>query len=124
MDTGEFTAPAIQKLAVLINCLTVIGSELLARRGKMQQGYANLRKFRKENKELLDEVHSLSLKYNATSALRVSEDLEQPPMDASKILGLVQQCLTASVFISHCIATSGKGVSLAPSEQAAERRLH
>jgi hypothetical protein len=88
VNTGEFTAPEIQKLSVLINCLTVIGSELLAQRaGTLKQGYANLHKFRKENKEFLEEIHSLALKANAVSALRLSEDLERPATDVFQLLG-------------------------------------
>jgi hypothetical protein len=58
MATGEFTACGIQKLAILINCLSLIGGELLAQRtGMLKTGYANLAKFKNENKALLEEVH-------------------------------------------------------------------
>jgi hypothetical protein len=121
----EFTAPAIRKLAILINCFTVIGAELLAQRtGTRQQGYANLQKFKDENRELLEEVHSLALKAEAVSALRLSEDLAQRTGDAFQILELVRRCCLASVFLSHCIVTSSKSVSLDAPEQPSEHRLH
>jgi len=126
VSTATFTASAIRKLAVLINCLSVIGSQLVAQReGTLNQGRANLLKFRNENAELLQEVHGLALKDNAESALRLIEDLERPAVaDAGYLLGLVKRCLLASVFLSHCIATSGGEMSLAPSENASEQRLH
>jgi hypothetical protein len=126
VDTEEFTAAGIRKLAILINCLSVIGGELLAQRsGTLKTGYANLAKFKNENKHLLEEIHALALKHNAVSALRLSEDLERGAKDAVEILSLARECLLASVFLSHCIATSGKGVSLAASGAAtAEQSFH
>jgi len=126
VDTGEFTIAGIRKLAMLINCLSVIGGELLAQRsGILKAGYANLAKFKNENKDLLEEVHVLALKHNAVSALRLSEDLEHGAKDAVEILTLARGCLLASVFLSHCIVTSGKDISFAASEEAiAERSLH
>jgi hypothetical protein len=126
MITGDFTADEIRRLATLINCLSLIGGELLAQRtGLLKTGYANLAKFKNENKGLLEEVHSLALKHNAVSALRLSEDLAQGATDAIQILDLARRCLLASVFLSHCIATSGKEPSFAVAEDvAAERSLH
>jgi hypothetical protein len=125
VDTPVFTAPAMRKLAILINCFTVIGAELLAQRsGTREQGYANLRKFKRENKELLEEMHSLALKAGAVSALRLSEDLEQSAADAVQILDLARRCCLASVFLSHCIVASSKSVSLDAPEQPTDHRLH
>jgi hypothetical protein len=126
MDTATFTAPAIRKLAVLINCFSVIGSQLVAQReGTLNQGHANLLKFKNENAGLLQEVHTLALKGNAESALRLIEDLERPASaDVGYLLGLTKRCLLASVFLSHCIARSGDEMSLTPSETASEQRLH
>ena len=126
METTEFTAQGIQKLAVLINCFTAIGSALLSQRtGNLKQGFSNLQKFKNENKILLEEVHSLALRCNAVSALRLSEDLERPGADAFQLLDLVHRCLAASVFLSHCIATSEKQKSFTVSEQPTEpRHLH
>jgi hypothetical protein len=125
VDTPVFTAPQIRKLAILINCFTVIGAEMLAQRaGTLQQAYANLQKFKRENKELLEEVHSLALKVEAVSALRLSEDLEQKTGDAIHILEIVRRCCLASVFLSHCIVGSSRSIPLEVREQPSERRLH
>lgn len=126
MDTAEFTVAGMRKLAVLINCLSVIGGELLAQRsGTLKAGYANLAKFKNENKDLLEEVHALALKHNAISALRLSEDLERGAKDAIEILNLARGCLLASVFLSHCIVIWGKETLLtAPGGVKAERSLH
>lgn len=125
MDTVEFTAQGIRKLAVLINCFSVIGSELLNRQtGTLKQGFANLKKFKAENKDFLEEVHGLALRHHAVSPLRLSEDLEETGKDAFQLLGVVHRCMSASVFLSHCIASSGKK-TLAIAEQPTEQRhLH
>jgi hypothetical protein len=127
VDTPAFTAPQIRKLAILINCFTVIGAEIVAQRsGTLQQAYANLRKFKHENKELLEEMHSLALKAEAVSALRLSEDLEQKAgrADALQILEIVRRCCLASVFLSHCIVASSKSISFEARDQPSERHLH
>jgi hypothetical protein len=126
VDTAAFTDQEIRKLAVLINCFTAIGGELLDRRtGALQQAYTNLQKFKRENKELLEKAHSQALNCNAVSALRLSEDLERLRPSVSDLMQLVQRCLSASTFLSHCIAATGKPKPSAVMEQAAEQqRLH
>jgi hypothetical protein len=125
VDIERLTDQEIRKLAVLINCFTAIGSELLGRTNALKQGHANLQKFRNENKELLEDIHSHALKGDAVSPLRLAEDLERAGPDVLQLLNLVQRCLLASIFLSHCIATTGKQEAFPVTEQPAEqRRLH
>ena len=108
----QFTTTQIERLAVLIKCFSVVGSQLLFQRSKLYQiAYANLLKFRSNDKDLLEIIHSLALKNGAISPLRLSEDLERSPTDTVQAIILAQRCLLATGFLSHCIAMSGKQVS-------------
>jgi hypothetical protein len=124
VGTEGFTEQEVRKLAVLINCFTAIGSELLGRTNALKQGYTNLQKFRNENKGLLEDIHSHALSCNAVSPLRLAEDLERAGPDVLQLLSLVQRCLLASIFLSHCIATSGKQPFPVTQQVAEQRRLH
>jgi hypothetical protein len=126
MDEAHFTAPEIQKLAALINCFAAIGSEMLAHKGgAYARAYSNLENIVRDDKELLERIHTLALKNKAVSALRLSEDLKQLTPNAGHIMGLVNQCLMAAVFLSHCISSSEKALAFqATNEQPATQRLH
>jgi hypothetical protein len=126
MDQAHFTASEIEKLAVLINCFTVMGSQMLVQKGEAhKQARSNLQNIKRENKDFLERIHFLALKSGAVSALRLSEDLERSATDTIQIIGLVHRCLLASVFLSHCIAASEKKVAFqTASEHPIERRLH
>jgi hypothetical protein len=126
MNEAHFTPPEIQKLAALINCFAAIGSEMLAHKGgEYARAYNNLENFAKDDKEFLERVHALSLKSKAISALRLSEDLKQLTPNAAHIMGLVNQCLMVTVFLSHCISSSEKALAFqAANEQPAAQRLH
>ena len=126
MDQTHFTASELRKLAVLINCFTAIGGQMLVKNGETyRQAFSNLQKFRRNNKEFLERVHSAALEHGAVSALRLSEDLERQPTDTIKIIGMVHRCLEASTFLSHCIAASEQKIAFqAAGEHRMERRLH
>jgi hypothetical protein len=120
----ELASLDVERLAILINCVSAIGSQLLAKRPDLRQtAYDNLQKFKRTDKDLLENVHSMALKAGSVSVLRLSEDLERPPTDAMQAIGLAHNCLLATVFLSFCIA-SQKSASLPASDVANERRLH
>jgi len=120
----QFTATQIERLAVIIKCFSVIGSQLLFQKSQLYQiACANLPKFRSNDKELLETAHSLALKNGAISPLRLSEDLERSPTDTVQAIVLAQRCLLATAFLSHCIAMSGKQVS-SPEMGVSDARVH
>jgi hypothetical protein len=108
MAETYFSATELGKLARLVNALAIIGAQLIGRHppDHYQRAHINLRNFRRNNKELLEKIHSMAGESRDESALRLAEDLERMPPDVIQALALARRCLLASAFLGHCIAAS------------------
>jgi hypothetical protein len=125
MTETYFTAAEIGKLARLVNSFGIIGAQLIVRHRPdyYQRAHINLQNFRRDNKELLERIHSLARESGDESALRLAEDLEKMPPDAMQVLALARRCLLASAFLGHCIAASDQP-HIQPSAPQLDKRLH
>jgi hypothetical protein len=125
MTETYFTTTEIAKLARLINSFGIIGGQLIHRHkpDQCQHAHINLTHLKRDNKELLERIHSLARKSNDESALRLTEDLERVPPDAAHALALARRCLFASGFLGHLIAASQQP-DIQPSTPQLDRRLH
>ena len=101
-----FTAPEREKLGVLINNISIYGSQLVTRGGSeiLMRALTNIANLQKEHEDLLKRLHELSQEKNEESPLRLIEDLRRVPVDVATMLTLVRRCLLASAFLGHLLA--------------------
>ena len=101
-----FTAPEREKLGVLINNLSIYGSQLITRGGSeiLMRALTNIANLQKEHEDLLKRLHELAQEQNEESPLRLIEDLRRVPVDVATMLSLVRRCLLASAFLGHLLA--------------------
>src|ERR1044071_2933480 len=100
-----FTAPEREKLGVLINNISIYGSQLVTRGGSeiLMRALTNIANLQKEHEDLLKRLHELSQEQNEESPLRLIEDLRRVPVDVATMLTLVRRCVLASAFLGHCL---------------------
>jgi hypothetical protein len=101
-----FTAPEREKLGVLINNISIYGSQLVTRGGSeiLMRALTNIANLQKEPEDLLKRLHELAQEQNEESPLRLIEDLRRVPVDVATMLTLVRRCLLASAFLGHLLA--------------------
>ena len=106
MTEQYFTAGEIEILGKVVNSLGIMGSQILLRhRPELYlQAHANLRKCRNDSEELLKRLDHMARQSKDESALRIIEDLDVMPEDATQSLHIARRCLLASAFLGHCIA--------------------
>jgi len=102
-----FTAAEIETLGRLVNGLGIIGSQLILRNRPdlYPQAHANLRKCKSEYEELLKRLDRIARQSEDESALRLIEDLDVVPTDATQNLLVARRCLLAAAFLGHCIVS-------------------
>ena len=107
MTEQYFTAGEIEILGKVVNSLGIMGSQILLRhRPELYlQAHANLRKCRNDSEELLKRLDHMARQSKDESTLRIIEDLDVMPEDATQSLHIARRCLLASAFLGHCIAS-------------------
>ena len=102
-----FTAAETEMLGRLVNGLGIVGSQLILRnRPDLHlQAHANLRKCKSEHEELLKRLDQIARQSEDESALRLIEDLDVVPTDATQNLLVARRCLLAAAFLGHCIVS-------------------
>src|ERR1051325_7382895 len=88
-----FTAPEREKLGVLINNISIYGSQLVTRGGSeiLMRALTNIANLQKEPEDLLKRLHELAQEQNEESPLRLIEDLRRVPVDVATMLTLGRQ---------------------------------
>ena len=120
-----FTATEREKLAVLVNNLSVFAAQLVLQSGPdfPTRALANLAKLKGEQEDLLRRLDRLAREQSEESPLRLIEDRPHFPIDEAQILTVVRRCLLVSAFLGHLLA---QPIHHEPAAEALaqEKRLH
>ena len=120
-----FTPAERNRLGVLINNISFLGSQLISQAAPELIGcaLANLAKGTEQENVLLKRVDEMARAHSEESPLRLIEDLAPGRGDVAQMLTLVRRCLLASAFLGHCIALPN-GAELPAEQSSAQKRLH
>jgi hypothetical protein len=120
-----FTPAERNRLGVLINNISFLGSQLISQTGPELIGcaLANLAKATKADNLLLKRLDEMARAHSEESPLRLIEDLAPGRGDVAQMLRLVRRCMLASAFLGHCIAQPNDA-ELPAGQSGVQTRLH
>ena len=95
-----------EKLGALINNVSVLGQQLIARTGAdfSNRALNNLETIKQEEEKLLIRLDTFAREHQEESPLRLLEDLRRVPADLAQMLTMVRRCHSVCIFLGHLLA--------------------
>src|SRR5205823_3221920 len=96
-----FTASERERLGVLVNNISVYGTQIVSRDNADVgvRALANLAKVKTEHDDFLKRLDELARAHGEESPLRLIEDVTRLPNDVAHMLTLTRRCLLVSAFL-------------------------